>query len=394
MIKRVLFALAALALCLSGARADFAFTLGTGATAFSFTAATGGTSLCAASVTHCFASVPINTAGAPILTSAAPGVVTGSGTAGTAATGVVTIQGIASGTPIAGLPQGQATSGQTGSMIMAAVTTGAPSYTNAQTSPVTLTTAGDLRTVFSNTTLAVTNAGTFAAQATLAAETTKVIGTVNPGNTANTTAWLVTGTGGTFPVTQATAASLNATVVGTGTFAVQAAATLGAETTKVIGTVRNVGNVGGVFDAVSGAAAPANLLYTGVNVGGNIAPIVGDPCQTNAKSYKAISQTTSTDLGIGGVSAKKTYVCHIFVAGADAENLSLVSGTGTVCATGIASMVGSTTAANGPNLSANGGFSIGNGGFSVSVSGTNADNVCLLQSGSGRVAGVMSYVAQ
>ncbi len=41
-------------------------------------------------------------------------------------------------------------------------------------------------------TIAVTNAGTFAAQATLAAETTKVIGTVNPGNTANTTAWLVT----------------------------------------------------------------------------------------------------------------------------------------------------------------------------------------------------------
>lgn len=47
--------------------------------------------------------------------------------------------------------------------------------------------------------------------------------TVQPGNTANTTAWLVTGTGGTFPVTQATAANLNATVVGTGTFAVQAA---------------------------------------------------------------------------------------------------------------------------------------------------------------------------
>ena len=40
--------------------------------------------------------------------------------------------------------------------------------------------------------------------------------TVNPGNTANTTAWLVTGTGGTFPVTQSTASSLNATVQGTG----------------------------------------------------------------------------------------------------------------------------------------------------------------------------------
>jgi len=50
----------------------------------------------------------------------------------------------------------------------------------------------------------------FPVNATLSAETTKVIGTVNqggtwtvqPGNTANTTAWLVTGTGGTFPATQ------------------------------------------------------------------------------------------------------------------------------------------------------------------------------------------------
>lgn len=57
------------------ARADFTFTQGTGQTGFSFTAATGGTSLCAASVTHCFASVPINTAGAPLGVTANPFVV-------------------------------------------------------------------------------------------------------------------------------------------------------------------------------------------------------------------------------------------------------------------------------------------------------------------------------
>lgn len=43
---------------------------------------------------------------------------------------------------------------------------------------------------------AVTNAGTFAVQAAQSGTWT-----VQPGNTANTTAWLVTGTGGTFPVT-------------------------------------------------------------------------------------------------------------------------------------------------------------------------------------------------
>jgi hypothetical protein len=50
----------------------------------------------------------------------------------------------------------------------------------------------------------------------------------------------ISDTGSTTAVTQATAANLNATVVGTGTFATQA--TLAAETTKVIGTVNLGGN--------------------------------------------------------------------------------------------------------------------------------------------------------
>lgn len=63
-------------------------------------------------------------------------------------------------------------------------------------------------------------------------------------------------------VSQATASNLNATVVGTGTFAVQA--TLAAETTKVIGTVRNLGNAGATVDAVVGAGtAPTNMWAVG-----------------------------------------------------------------------------------------------------------------------------------
>jgi hypothetical protein len=48
-------------------------------------------------------------------------------------------------------------------------------------------------------TVTVANAGTFAVQSTATQSGTW---TVQPGNTANTTAWLVTGTGGTFPATQ------------------------------------------------------------------------------------------------------------------------------------------------------------------------------------------------
>lgn len=92
----------------------------------------------------------------------------------------------------------------------------------------------------------VKNSGTFAVQAaqsgtwttgrtwTLASGTDSVAAvqsgtwTVQPGNTANTTAWLVTGTGGTFPVTDS-GGSL--TVDNNGTFAVQA--TIAASATSI-----------------------------------------------------------------------------------------------------------------------------------------------------------------
>jgi hypothetical protein len=55
------------------------------------------------------------------------------------------------------LSQGTVTSGQKGPLVQAAVTTGAPSYTTAQTSPLSLDTSGNLRTSVSNT---VTVSGT------------------------------------------------------------------------------------------------------------------------------------------------------------------------------------------------------------------------------------------
>lgn len=60
-----------------------------------------------------------------------------------------------------GVAQGSTTSGQVGGLTQAAVTTAAPSYTNAQTSPLSLTTAGALRTDASATTQPVS--GTVAA---------------------------------------------------------------------------------------------------------------------------------------------------------------------------------------------------------------------------------------
>lgn len=54
------------------------------------------------------------------------------------------------------------------------------------------------------------------------------------------------------------------------------AATLDAETTKVIGTTRVQGNVGGVMDAVAGATKPANALQVGGSDGTNLLPLSVD----------------------------------------------------------------------------------------------------------------------
>jgi hypothetical protein len=116
-----------------------------------------------------------------------------------------------------------------------------------------------------------------------------------------------------------------------------------------------------------------------------------DPCQTVAKTSTPISQTASAQI-IAGTSAKKTYFCSIFIISATAQNVNIVEGTGTVCATSIAGITGGTTAATGPNLAANSGWTLGNGGATVASGATNANNICLLQSGSGQLSGVVTWV--
>lgn len=73
---------------------------------------------------------------------------------------------------------------------------------------------------------------------------------------------VIVDTTSTTAVTQPTASNLNATVVGTGTFVTQS--TLAAETTKVIGTIRTLGNAGAIVDFAGQAiTAPANSWLVG-----------------------------------------------------------------------------------------------------------------------------------
>lgn len=175
--------------------------------------------------------------------------------------------------------------------------------------------------------------------------------TVQPGNTANTTAWLVTGTGGTFPSTQS------------GTWTVQ-----------------------------PGNTANTTPWLTRPSDGTRNAVV--HPCEAAIQTYAPISITTATTTRIVAPSASnKTYICSLLLTSAAADNVGIVEGTGGTCGSGTAGVIGGTTAANGPNFAANGGLFIQAGG-KVSVAqtaGTNVD-LCLITSASTPLAGGINYV--
>ena len=52
------------------------------------------------------------------------------------------------------------------------------------------------------------------------------------------------------------------------------------------------------------------------------------------------------------------------------------------------------TAANGIPLAVNGGLTLGNGGGTVAATATNADYLCIFQSGTTLISGNLTYVQQ
>lgn len=140
-----------------------------------------------------------------------------------------------------------------------------------------------------------------------------------------------------------------------------------------------------------GSAIPANAMPIGGTDGTNLVRYYVDPCLRGAHTTQLVSLTASATL-ITGTAAKNVYICDINIVSASADNVALVEGTGTVCATGIAGMAGGTTAATGWNFAANGGLTLGNGAASILNTDTTADNVCILVSGATQVSGSFHYV--
>jgi hypothetical protein len=164
--------------------------------------------------------------------------------------------------------------------------------------------------------------------------------TVQPGNTANTTAWLTTDSA----------------------------------------------------DGNTASAVPAKAGYIGGSDGTNLVGMYLDPCKRGPKTRFVINLAASGQI-ITGTASKKTYICDLDIVTATAQNIALVEGTGSTCATGIAGIAGGTTAATGWNFAANGGLTKGNGDAGVySADNAAADNVCLLLSSTGQTSGSGHFV--
>lgn len=240
--------------------------------------------------------------------------------------------------------QGSTTSGQTGTLVQGAVTTSAPSYTTAQTSPLSLDTSGNLRV----------NPGTVTVTGTV---------TSNQG-TANATPW------------NENVAQFGGTNISTGTGAG------GTGIPRV--TVSNDSQVkvwdGTSTNTLKASGTSAATTDTAIVVAPS--PNPSDVCT----SFKAISQTASTDLI---TSTNKLHICAMLIVSATAQSVSLIEGTGTVCATGTSAIMGGT--AGTIALAANGGFTH-TAERPFLITNTTADHLCLVQTGSGNVSGFISYV--
>lgn len=178
-------------------------------------------------------------------------------------------------------------------------------------------------------------------------------------------------------VTQATASSLNATVVGTGTFATQS--------TVSQATASNLNGTMIITDGTNTATVKA----------ASTSPALTDKALVVAQSPNpapvctgviSINQTTSTDVhtftNIG-------YICSVILVSATAQSISVIEGTGTVCASSGTALVGGASASLA--TAANGGFS--------AIAGTpwlkmqaSADHLCVLQGSSGNVSGIITYL--
>lgn len=154
-------------------------------------------------------------------------------------------------------------------------------------------------------------------------------------------------------------------------------------------TVQGVASMTPLLVDGSAVTQPTNVSQ----IGGTA--VVASRCLREEPTYITINQTANAQLATG-VAAERIYICSFNFVTATAQNVALVSGTGTTCGTSTSGVTGfgGATAATGYNLAANGGIVLPGSANPYGQTDTNADNLCLFQSGVGQVSGGLTYVSQ
>lgn len=139
----------------------------------------------------------------------------------------------------------------------------------------------------------------------------------------------------------------------------------------------------------TGAAIPV-----GTNSIGAVSQTNGDPCSSVAHVFTPINISSAANTKIvTGTSSKKTYICHLFLFAAAADNVGIVEGSGTNCGTSALGLIGGNTAATGINLAANQGFESGHSTNAIAATTVNANDFCLITSAGSQLSGVAVTVA-
>lgn len=145
-----------------------------------------------------------------------------------------------------------------------------------------------------------------------------------------------------------------------------------------------------VSDTSTGAtdsAVPSRSQYVGGNSSGNLTGIIACDQSTPINMSTA---TTTQIIAISGTGGR-TYICSIDLVTAGANNVTLISGSGTNCASNVAAIIGGTTAASGWNFAANGGLAKGSGLGMIYKTATTNNEVCVVTSAAVQLSGSITW---
>lgn len=197
--------------------------------------------------------------------------------------------------------------------------------------------------------------------------------------------WNVTNISGTIslPTGAATSANQSTEITSLATIATNTGAAIPAGT-AIIGKVTTDQTTHGTTDLVA-----ADIT----KIAGVAA--VADPCQTAAKVYTPVNVVTATNVIITAVSAKKKYICGIFLYPGGTDNIAVYQATtATSCATAAADIFGGHTAATGFLATATAGFVVGNGASAIAATNTVNTDICITTSAAVQLSGVVVTVDQ